>query len=470
MSDETPHETTLPPPAVVAAAPPTDANDNNNTGSNTTEDNAAAAAGATTTNNNSNTPAQAPLLSQTSWTLLERIVDTEWKAKFLLLAQCTGAAGHVRVTDNPALASWLQQQQQSLFAQLTAYFGGSTSGTEETIQTVWDKMQLLRNVGVVFNTTTTSTKSSSKAAHKTASRSAAAPGKRQAVWEANFQALRAYRDRYGHCDPHNNENLKRWADRQRKRLKGKDAAAAPLSADEKQRLLDLGIAIYTNRKNGKPPDAAAAAAAAAAATETESTTTSLTIPPPAPKNLKEPARFDEMYEKMRKYYLEHGHTVVSDKKDPKLRAFLVEVRNEYKRYKANGNSSPYLTPVRMERLRQINFSFEARPRHTFEERIQQWVTYRAQHGKNPPATTSLGKWVTKQRLRYHDTKDQKQISYTTTDQHYLTDEQIGKLEAVGFDFGERDYTRVVKSWDERFNELLAFRNGAFCLLYLATKD
>ena len=75
------------------------------------------------------------------------------------------------------------------------------------------------------------------------------------------------------------------------------------------------------------------------------------------------------------------------------------------------------------------------------------------------ASSTLGKWVSKTRVRYHDTRDNKVPDYITKEQHHLTEEQIEKLKSLGFDFGERDYSRVVRSWDERFEELLAFRAG-----------
>ena len=69
--------------------------------------------------------------------------------------------------------------------------------------------------------------------------------------------------------------------------------------------------------------------------------------------------------------------------------------------------------------------------------------------------------MSKTRVRYHDTIDNKVPDYITKEQHHLTEGQIDKLKSLGFEFGERDYSRVVKSWDERFGELLAFRDGKF---------
>ena len=263
-----------------------------------------------------------------------------------------------------------------------------------------------------------------------------------------MEAVRDWRDKYGHCEPAE-IGLKRWCDRQRKRLRGEDYRAAPLQRDEIRRLQDVGIATLTKRNWTRQHELAAETVA-------HPTTGKFTA---VPANLRDAEKFDTMYEEMKKFYEEHGHTVVSERKYPQLRQFLTDVRNEYKKIKA-GQTSQYLTPIRMERLKQIEFSFEARLKRSFAERLAEFVEYRSKHGgKYPPCTSVLGKWVTKTRLRYHDTREQRKINYTSQQAHYLTEDQIAELERIGFEFGEREAVRVVKSFDERYEELLAFREG-----------
>lgn len=438
------------------------------------------------------------------WPTFCFLTDVHWRTNYILLAEFRREHGHAHVTKalSPRLAVWLNKQEDLYNAFCSTFEGGKAPKTSVEVRSMFDRLEMLRILGVVFlgkgkqrksnedkDTTATAPIGVSPAKKRagtaptvpvglgsiatprsggskpenarvpvaaigvTKSPGVSPAAKRKRHWEANLQKLREFRDTNGHCDP-DEANLKSWVYRQRKRLKGDPngdpttkAKTAPLTEDEIRRLHDVGI-VTLSKKSLK----------AIAMPEVNAPLKGSYVP----KNLRDPERFDIMYERMKEFYEKHGHTIVPEKKEPQLRQFLVDVRKEYKKIKA-GAVSPYLTLVRIERLKQINFSFQARTVYTFDDRVKQWQEYRKQSGgKDPRSSSALGLWVCKTRMRYHDTQDGKVPGYTKKELHHLTDEQIGELRRVGFNFGERDYTRVVKTFDQHFQHLLEFKEGTFC--------
>ena len=326
------------------------------------------------------------LIPYESWSMLSSIADVGWKANYLLLAQFRKEHGHLHVSDalNAPLAVWMRRQQQ-MYGDFYSQFEGRCTQrkTSEEMRHMFTKIEMLRAMGVVFagmqrqfvDPQGPEKMPRSPPVDIIKYVSSGQSTKRKIDWETNLDNLREFRDQHGHCDAED-INLNRWVYRQRKRLRGENGArAAPLTEDEIRRLRDVGVLTLTKKKLKR---LARSDGIAPPGVSNES----------VPKNLSNPERFDEMYEKMKEFYERHGHTVVPEKKDMKLRGFLVDVRNEYKKIKEGGVSA-YLTPIRIERLKQINFSFEARPRHTFDERVEQWLEYRKQSGGKNPRSKSF---------------------------------------------------------------------------------
>ena len=410
------------------------------------------------------------VLPQKTRELLNKIQEDEWKTQYLQLAHFRFVHGHMVVhlsTDKnfnkPQLANWMYQQHV-LYRDFLEQFEGMDNKSTEIVRSMFEKIELLRLLGFIFQSNhflgvqlhhvppvvaavAENNDNNNNNAEKIAANTKA--GKRKANWDTNLMAIRDFRDEHGHCDC-SDPSLKTWLNHQRKRLKGEAKKAAPLADDEIQRLEDIGILKLTKKS----------LRAAATQTGKEGTASSSGGNQSAhvPKNLSDPKRFDQMYEEMKKFWQENGHTVVPEKGHGKLRAFLVDVRTEYKKHK-NGETSEFLTPERIERLKQIDFSLEARVKYTFDERFEQWLQYRLDHnGMNPTTTTALGKWVSKTRMRYHDTIDGKQVPYQKDAIHHLTADQIKKLKLHAFDLGERDPNRPAhKTWEERYEELLEYR-------------
>jgi len=405
-----------------------------------------------------------------SWTLLSLVHDPDWKANYHTLAQFRAVHGHVVVqhvahhppdnttshTTTLQLVEWLHQQQL-LYNDFLKQFEGKDFKSTDIVRVMFAKIELLRMLGFPFvrDPVTTAAAAAASVAPESMENNKndesnngdkknnlKNKNKRKATWDTQLLALRDFRDEHGHCDP-KESTLQNWVARQRKRLKGEEKAAAPLEEEEVRRLEDIGIATLTKKKIAK---------ISSSIDHTEGDTPKESVP----KNLTDPERFDQMYEELKKFREEHGHTVVSGMKDGKLHQFSAQLRREYKKIKS-GQTSKFLTPIRIERLKQIDFSFEVGVKYTWDQRFEQWLEYRSQNnGKNPSTSTTLGKWVSKTRIRYHDTMERRKVAYSNDSTHYLTDEQIEKLKRHAFDVGEREHPRTVKTWEERFDDLLAY--------------
>jgi len=131
-------------------------------------------------------------------------------------------------------------------------------------------------------------------------------------------------------------------------------------------------------------------------------------------------------------------------------------RSEYKKIRAGEDS--YLTLLRIQRLNDIGFSFEAKCKpKTWEERYEELVEFNANFGhcKVPRLYNGLGKWVADQRQKYSKLLQSKKTNMTPEKAQKLTD--LGMIWVV-FKLPPKEERAERKPWAERFQELLAFQN------------
>ena len=174
---------------------------------------------------------------------------------------------------------------------------------------------------------------------------------------------------------------------------------------------------------------------------------------------KEDTRWNAMFAELQQFKAENGHCNVSTSPlsgggHTDLAKWVISQRREYKKLKADKEST--LTAARLMKLNDIGFQFRQRADYVnWNERMQQLRDYKAQHGhiKIPVSDPNLGWFVSSQREEYRKRLDGAHSS--------LTDERYNDLEELGFVFvaGKRkgQMTAPRKTWDERFRELLAFK-------------
>lgn len=149
------------------------------------------------------------------------------------------------------------------------------------------------------------------------------------------------------------------------------------------------------------------------------------------------AKWTERFNELAEYKRNHGHTMVPQNSGDLGR--WVKMQREQKKttdlrkagvpVPPNKRPRPCMPPERIAKLDSIGFSWESGTRRGWEERYEELIHYRADHGDtNVPQLWSenraLGRWVMKQRCQYNLKKQGKKSQ--------LTDEKEAKLEAIGF--------------------------------------
>ena len=434
-------------------------------------------------------------------------MDREWRKQFELLEQFAQVTGHTKVpNDGSALYRWVQQQHcdYTVFVdQLEGrhhWYWYDKKRTSTTTTFTVEKLALLRNLGFVFE----------RQYHNGGARART----RRTKYLANLALLKEFRAQFGHVQVPQNlasfnaedaakyHGLGQWLSFIRSALRQAridnpehpEAALDPnfLPPDFVQRLDDVGVTAELVRKRlptttttttttaGPEPIATDATVVAppakrrrhsssqaspqrtTAATTKPSTAPTTQQSKPQPASTKKTERWEARFEEMKQFIQEHGHSIVpshpSTNNGPikTLRTWLDKQRKEYKKLQA-GQESTLLTTHRLQRLYDIGFEFQPKPRREFEQRFQQWLDYRAQHnGKDPPAFSpdGLGQWVSWIR---HKKVAQEQDGKPNN----LTTEQMNRLTAHGFAWKSNDKKRPTQltrvKWEQRFQELQEFQ-------------
>merc|ERR1711865_176050 len=135
-----------------------------------------------------------------------------------------------------------------------------------------------------------------------------------------------------------------------------------------------------------------------------------------------------------------------------LRNWIVLQRAEYEKMKAGKKTK--MTGEKLQKLHKVGLEMTVRERMAFDERAAEWLEYKTKHGKEPPTgLTPLGRWMRKTRRKFRDKQNGLENN--------LTQEQIDKLTSWNFKwsagFKVPEYIAPKKSWEERFQELLAYK-------------
>eukprot|EP00977_Amphora_coffeiformis_P013008 scaffold3337_cov169-Amphora_coffeaeformis.AAC.18 len=149
------------------------------------------------------------------------------------------------------------------------------------------------------------------------------------------------------------------------------------------------------------------------------------------------AKWNERFAMLVEYKRIHGNTMVPQNSGELGR--WVKMQREQKKTTdrrktgdqepSNKRPRPCMPPERIAKLDSIGFCWESGTRRGWEERFEELLQYRAQHGDcNVPQLWSenraLGRWVMKQRCHYNLKKQGKKSQ--------LTDEKQARLEGIGF--------------------------------------
>jgi len=171
----------------------------------------------------------------------------------------------------------------------------------------------------------------------------------------------------------------------------------------------------------------------------------------------EDEHWNNMFAELEQYKKDNGNCNVSTTPPhTELIKWVIAQRREYKKLKENKES--LLTASRLMRLNDIGFQFRQRADYTsWDDRVKQLREYKNRHGhlKIPVSDPDLGWFVSSQREEYRKRCDGKPSS--------LTDDRYNDLNQLGFVFvgGKRKGAIKArrKTWDERYQELVAFRNA-----------
>jgi len=252
--------------------------------------------------------------------------------------------------------------------------------------------------------------------------------KKELRWDELFDQLKAYKKVHGNFTvTRHGSTLGRWVSAQRlayRKLKNGEMYSPIFNEEKIQKLVEIGFDFECKRgrKSG----------------------------------VEDASVWDEFYEEMKKFKEEHGHCIPPTQPSTPLRRWMEKQRSEYKKIRAGEDS--YLTLLRIQRLNDIGFSFEAKCKpKTWEERYEELVEFKANFGhcKVPRLYNGLGKWVADQRQKYSKLLQDKKTNMTPEKAQKLTD--LGMIWVV-FKLPPKEERAERKPWAERFQELLAFQN------------
>ena len=168
-------------------------------------------------------------------------------------------------------------------------------------------------------------------------------------------------------------------------------------------------------------------------------------------------RWQEVLAELKEYKQIHGdcNVPISYQANVQLAKWVMNQRACYHRFfDENWNQSPRITTERIEALNEIGFEWRLRRRPEWDERYDELVAYKEQHGDTLVPTDErvdsankyryLAQWVQTQRREYRLHQEWKHSQ--------LTDERIEKLNQIGF-----VWSVFEAAWEEKFAELVEFK-------------
>ena len=228
-------------------------------------------------------------------------------------------------------------------------------------------------------------------------------------WVENFETLKAFNAKHGHCDvgleETDDEDLKGWVRSQRAR-----EVAGKLPTKQKQLLDGIGFNWHSEIRD---------------------------------------RQWLEMYGHLKRYHTERGHADVPAKwkEDPKLATWVSNQRQRRK----NGS----LSEEEIQLLDELSLTWKSRDVGTWEDRLAEVTTFKTNHGHCEiptifPENPKLGRFVNSMR--------------TKRNSGTLSADRIAKLDAVGFAWNSTRAAEIRVGedgingvWKVRFAELLAYK-------------
>jgi hypothetical protein len=172
--------------------------------------------------------------------------------------------------------------------------------------------------------------------------------------------------------------------------------------------------------------------------------------------------FDERFKDLKAFKEEFGHcnvpsTKSKNNKHLSLGNWCHKIRQSYKAIKEGRTPCRKLSKADMKRLENAGFQWDFRRKaYTFDERFKDLTAFKEEFGHcNVPTITSknnkyssLGNWCNKIRQSYKAIKEKR------SPRRRLSKAEMKRLQNAGFQW---DFRRKAYTFDERFNDLTAFK-------------
>uniref|UniRef100_A0A7S1BMV1 Helicase-associated domain-containing protein n=1 Tax=Corethron hystrix TaxID=216773 RepID=A0A7S1BMV1_9STRA len=170
-------------------------------------------------------------------------------------------------------------------------------------------------------------------------------------------------------------------------------------------------------------------------------------------NFKFDPKWEKTFAELEEYVRKHGHCKL-DRRHRRLLEWVGTQKNDYELLKQGKPSR--LDAVKCLKLTNLGLNLEKQKLLTWEQRLDQFIQYKNthSHANIPRKDPILGSWICNMRRLHRLFMDGKKSPG-------LDEAKIRKLTELGFVFqvGERrvmDQTKL-KSWEERFQDLLKFK-------------
>jgi hypothetical protein len=159
----------------------------------------------------------------------------------------------------------------------------------------------------------------------------------------------------------------------------------------------------------------------------------------------------DYYQQLQAFHQEHGHSNVPNTPRTRLARWVSRLQ-EAEQCKKQGEPTT-LTDEHIAQLNQLELQWNPEKKSSFEESLQKWLSYKAEHGQTPPASHPLGKWVSNTRMKY--------VDFQTGRPTPMTQAHVNQLTKWGFQWKSKRKTQEVsserKTFDERLQNLKAYK-------------
>ena len=250
------------------------------------------------------------------------------------------------------------------------------------------------------------------------------------TFDERFNGLMAFKTKYGHCDVSytvEDASLWRWCSVVRgsyKKMQNNQKPITKLSDEQIQRLSDAGFK-WCRQKRAE--------------------FTSMKT-------------FDERYNDLMAFKTKYGHCDVSyTGEDASLGKWCNIVRGSYTKIQNNQKPITKLSDEQIQRLSDAGFNWSLRKGGSvFDKHFNDLMAFKAKYGhcnvSQYGEDVSLGQWCNIVRGSY------KKMQNNQKPRNKLSDEQIQRLSDAGFKWCRQNkYLASMKTFDERFNDLMSFK-------------